>query len=247
MDPGTLAACAGAFFFAAFVKGTTGIGFSTSALPLLVLAVGLKEALPLVLIPSITSNLLVMRDAGNFRQATCRFWPIYLGALAGLVVGLWLLDALDPKVSAAVLGAILIAYALFALASPSLALPAAWERPLRAPVGLLTGTVNGLTGSQVMPLLPYLMALRLEPALFLQSINISFTLSSLVMIAGLSKIGLMTWNILGLSVAALIPLAVGFKLGSLTRRRLSPEGFRRAVLIVLIFLGGTLLARPFLF
>ncbi len=45
---------AGAFVFAAFVKGTTGLGFSTIALPFLVLAIGLKEALPLLIIPSMS-------------------------------------------------------------------------------------------------------------------------------------------------------------------------------------------------
>ena len=76
------------FFFAGFVKGTTGLGFSTTCLPFLVLALGLERAMPLVLIPSITSNILVMREVGNFGTAIKRFWPMYLATLPGLVIGL---------------------------------------------------------------------------------------------------------------------------------------------------------------
>ena len=38
--------------------------------------------------------------------------------------------------------------------------PARW---LAAPTGVLTGTINGLTGSQVLPLMPYVLALDLDP------------------------------------------------------------------------------------
>ena len=54
--PETYAAIGGSLLFAALVKGTTGLGFSTSALPFLTLAVGLERALPLVLVPSIASS-----------------------------------------------------------------------------------------------------------------------------------------------------------------------------------------------
>jgi hypothetical protein len=41
-------------------------------------------------------------------------------------------------------------------------MPARLEKPLAPVTGLATGIVNGLTGSQLMPVLPYLMALHLE-------------------------------------------------------------------------------------
>ena len=39
------------YMFAATAKGITGLGFSTTCLPILALFLGLKEALPLVIIP----------------------------------------------------------------------------------------------------------------------------------------------------------------------------------------------------
>lgn len=236
----------GAFFVAAFVKGTTGLGFSTTSVPILAVVYSVPAALPLVLIPSMVSNALVMCDAGHFVETVRRFWPLYLAALPGIALGLFLLVRVDPAVAAAVLGVVLIIYALYALMQPTLRVPARAERPLAPVIGLMTGTVNGLTGSQVMPVLPYLLGLGLDPQRFVQAINVSFTLSSLAMIAGLSGVGLITPQIVLVSVAGLIPVYLGVALGSRVRRLLSPDIFRRIVLLLLIVLGAALGSRAVL-
>ncbi|MCY3670097.1 MAG: sulfite exporter TauE/SafE family protein [Alphaproteobacteria bacterium] len=241
--PETLAAVAAAFLIAAFVKGATGLGFSTCALPLLALSIGIREALPLVLAPSIASNLLVMRGAGHFRETVRRFWPLCLAALPGVALGVALLVWIDPLAAGAALGAVLIGYAAFALARPPLTLPSRLERPLQLPVGLVNGTVNGLTGSQVMPLLPYLLALQLDPNRFVQAINCVFTFSSLAMAVGLSEAGLLTGPAALVSVMGLLPVWAGVKLGEALRRRLPAETFRKAVLAFLILLGAILAGR----
>jgi hypothetical protein len=232
-----------AFFAAGLVKGTTGLGFTTSCLPLLALALGLKPGLALVLLPSIASNVLLLARAGDLRPALARFWPLFAAALPGIAIGLYALDRTHQDDAAVVLGAVLVVYGLLGLAGLQAQLPARLERLFAAPAGLLTGLVNGFTGSQVLPVLPYLMALNLAPRLFIQTINVSFTLSSLAMLAGLGRIGLLTWPLLGVSVLGIAPTFAGVALGSRLRERLSPDGFRRAVLAVLIAIGLTLVAR----
>jgi uncharacterized membrane protein YfcA len=231
------------FFLAAFAKGTTGLGFSTACLPFLVLAIGLKATLPLLLIPSITSNILVMRDAGHFRESVVRFWPMILAQAPGIVVGLWLLARVDPALAAAVLGAVLIAYCLFALGNSDARLVDHLEKPLMPPTGFVTGALNGLTGSQVMPVLPYLLALKMDQARLVQAVNCSFTFSSLLMMVGLSKMGLMTIETAIISTGGLVPVYVGIALGNRVRQHLKPELFRRLVLLTLIVFGGVLIGR----
>lgn len=244
MDGTALAIVIAGYMIAGLVKGTTGLGFSSTCLPILTLAVGLKDALPLVLLPSVTSNILVMIDAGGFVPTLKRFWPVYLASLPGMLAGLYLLDRVESPVAAAGLGIVLVGYAMFALAKPALALPPERERPLAAPVGLLTGLVNGLTGSQVMPVLPYLLALGLAPALFIQAINISFTLSSGVMALGLLELGLFTTTALWVSALGLLPVFAGTWIGGRVRRWMSPDGFRKVVLVCLLILGLILIGRP---
>ena len=62
--PEELAVIAFAMLFAGFVKGATGLGYSTTCLPIMALALGLKASLPLALAPSLASNAAVMLGAG---------------------------------------------------------------------------------------------------------------------------------------------------------------------------------------
>ena len=200
----------------------------------------------LIVIPSFASNLLVMRGAGHFRATLGRFWPLYLSLLPGVALGLFLLDRIEPVLAAAVLGAVLMAYSGFALARPGMGLAPALWRPLAPPVGFATGLVTGLTGCQVMPVLPYLLALRLDANRFVQAINCSACLGTLAMAVGLSKLGIMTWQSALLSAGGLIPVYLGIELGSRARRLLSEDGFRIAVLGLLAVLGAGLIGRPWL-
>lgn len=228
-----LAAIAGAIFFAGFVKGATGLGFSTTCLALLALAIGLKESLPLVIAPSLASNVVVMAGAGHFGVSIRRFWPMLLLAPVGVALGLMALARVDGAVAGAALGVALLSYVAFAFAQPHWRLPGRLERPLNPAIGLSTGVVNGLTGSQVMPILPYLMSLGLKREVFIQTINLSFTLSTLVMLVGLSQLGLMTVNAAIISVAGVALSVAGVKGGEALRARLTDDAFRIAVLVVL--------------
>ncbi len=125
------------------------------------------------------------------------------------------------------------------------ALPPRLEPVLNAPVGFVTGVVNGLTGSQVMPVLPYFVALKLDKDLFVQSINISFTASSLVMLLGLSNLGLLSWSIAGVSAIGIPLVAAGIWLGGKIRRRIPDEQFTTVVLVLLMLLGLNLMAKMF--
>jgi uncharacterized protein len=243
MDP-TMAAVAGAaFFFAAFSKGITGMGFATTCLPIIALTMGLEVALPLVLVPSVTSNIIVQIEVGHFRESIRRFWPMLIAGMIGVAMGLALLTWMEARLAAAVLGVVLIVYGMFALNTPNLTLPAQYEKPLGPVTGLATGIINGLTGSQLMPVLPYLMALHLDRERFVQAINCSFTLSSIVMAIGLSKIGLMNTETALVSTLGIVPVWVGLKLGGKIRRRLAPELFRKLVIYMLMASGVLLLAR----
>ena len=166
------------YFFAASAKGVTGLGFSTTCLAPMALVLGLKETLPLLIIPSVSSNIMVMVGAGRFRETTSRFWPMFLATVPGLLLGLWLLAEVDGALMGAVLGVVLVIYVAFAYANPEMRLRTGLEKPLQPISGFLTGLVNGTTGSQVMPSMPFLMSLHLDRNMFIQAINCSFTLSA---------------------------------------------------------------------
>lgn len=230
------------YLIAAAVKGITGLGFSTTCLPFLAFIVGLKEALPLVIIPSVTSNIVVMYGAGRFGETLVRFRTMLVMTAIGVIIGLWALASVTGTQAGAALGAILLIWCLFSLINPRLTLPLHLEKPIAPISGLLTGMVNGITGSQVFPMVPFLMMLRLDRNMFIQAVNCSFTMSSLMMMVGLSRLGFVTVDAIVLSIAGTMIIVFGLRAGERIRDRLSPERFRIAVLLVLMAMGASLLA-----
>ena len=242
-SPTQIAIIFAVYLGAATAKGVTGLGFSTTCLPFLALTVGLKEALPLLIIPSICTNLMVQVGAGQFVPTVRRFWPMLLATLPGVVLGLWLLGSVDGATAGAFLGVVLVGFCAFAYAKPNLRLPERLERPLGPLSGFLSGTINGVTGSQVMPSMPYLMSLDLNRNMFVQAINCSFTLSSIVMMIGLSRLGLVPMMAIWVSILGIGFALIGIRIGERIRKRLAPEQFRNAVLVMLTLLGLSLVVR----
>jgi len=243
MEPHIILLVFATFSFAAFLKGTAGLGFATTCLGLMASYLDVRLAIPLVVVPSLVSNGMVMIDAGGFIPILRRFWVMYLSALPGLWLGLWLLGESDTTLPRAVLGAAMFLYGCWGLWGRRQTMS---EKPwVAGPVGLATGLVNGLTGSQVMPILPYLMSLNLTKDELVQAINTSFTFASLVMLAGLNRLGLFTMEIGVISAIGIVPVTAGIWLGGRVRRLLPEETFRRIVLTLLMVLGAGLMIRAF--
>lgn len=226
-----------AFLIASFLKGLTGIGFNTLSLALLAAVLEMTEAIPVVIIPSLLSNLMVMMDAGGFRSALRRFWLLYLIALPGLIGGIWLLDRSSQAIPKCILGTVMIFYAIYGIRNDKIKLNSQWEKKLMAPVGLLSGFVNGITGSQIMPIMPYLLSLNIDKNLFVQSINTAFTINSILMLSILGKFGYLSLNSTYISLAGILPLILGIYLGTRLRKRTSEQFYRRIVYWILLVLG----------
>ena len=191
----------------------------------------------------IASNLVVMMSTGGFVASAQRFWPMLLSAATAVFAGLWALTQMRGESAAAVLGVVLLMYVAFALANARFVLIEARTRKFEPAIGAATGFVNGLTGSQVMPLIPYLLSLDIARERFVQASNQSFTLSSVAMFVGLGVAGLMTAPVVAVSTIGLVLVALGVRIGRRISRHLAPQAFRTAVLIVLAALGLGLILR----
>ena len=242
-DPTLLATAVVGLFAAGIVKGATGLGYSSCALPFLVAALGLKPAMALVIIPALATNVSVAISAGHFSEIARRFAPLYAAMLPGIAVGLALLVWIDAKVAVTTLGIVIVGYAVLALTKPRIALSEGAASLLQVPAGLLNGVLTGLTGSQVMPLFPYMMALDLDNGRLVQAINMAVLLASSILAAGLFYAGIMTHEILFLSLFAVAPALAGCELGARARARIPAERFRSVVLVVLLLMGLALMVR----
>lgn len=230
-----MAALAAVFVLAGAVKGVTGMGLPTVAVSLLGLWMAPMQAAALLVLPSLATNLA--QCAGpHGRALVARLWPAWL-ALAVATLA-WPLVPPAPFARHA-LGLILVLYGLFGLWRPTLA-DLSRLAPRRgamagALIGAATGIVTAATAVFVMPLVPYLQALRLDKDAMVQALGLSFTVATLALALRLQAAD---QRLLGLSSGLALAAAFGgLWLGARLRRRLSGPGFQRALFAVFIALG----------
>lgn len=234
------------FFAAGAVKGVTGMGLPTLAMGILSTVLPPVTAAAILLIPSFVTNVWQLASGRNVGVLVRRLWPMMVTLVFATVAGLAFLVKADTVWSSLGLGIALIAYAAYALISPSLHVSSRIEPWLSPVVGVATGVVTGATGVFVMPAVPYLQALRLEKDDLIQALGLSFTISTVALAAGLAVYGSFRVDQLGLSSLAIVPALLGMWLGQKIRTRISPPAFRLLFLSFLLLLGMQLASRPFL-
>lgn len=222
---------------AGLVKGATGLGYATCALPFLVAAIGLKAAVVIVPIPAMAANIGLIFGVGHGPETVQRFWKLYVAIVPGIFCGTLLLGVVDAQSATRVLGVITIAYVIHATARPDFHLRCPLAKRLEMPVGLLNGFLTGLTGSQIVPLLPYLVSLKLDPDRFVQAVNMSVIIASVILILAQMTTGLMTLPLAVMSVLGIAPAALGTYVGNRVRRYIPSERFRTVVLATLFAIG----------
>lgn len=228
---------------AGLVKGLTGIGYATCAMPFLALAVGLETAMALVVLPALVSNVAVLAGGRALLGVARRFWPFYVGILPGIALGVLLLRVVNSRTAAAGLGAVTLAYVALAVAKPQLRLSTRAGAWLALPAGWLNGVLTGLTGSQILPLVPYMLALRLPPETQVQAINLAVTMAAAVLGAALIANGTMTLEIAALGSAGAVLAAGGVVAGNALRGLLREGALRRLTLVMLTVISVSLLGR----
>lgn len=232
-----------ALVFSAFIKGSLGMGFSTICLAILANVIELKTAISIVVLPSLITNGMVMITAGNWRISMTTFWLMLLMTVPGMLLGLQLLRQADNSHSLTVLSVVLISYGVWGLRNHRFRIADTLVPRLNPLIGFLTGAVNGATGSQIFPIMPYLLSLNINKDIVVLTINFSFTICSIIMLGGLLWIDALDTNSMFTYSLGIVPVMIGVALGNKVRARLSDERFRQSVMVLIIVLGLLLLVR----
>lgn len=245
-DPVAILAIALTFLLAGGVKGVIGLGLPTVSLGLLTAVLDLPSAMALMIVPSFVTNLWQALQGGALWTLLCRLWPFLLAATVTIGLGAQALSRVDLPVLSALLGGLLIAYALLALKGVRLALSTRQERWSGPALGTINGVLTGMTGSFVVPGVLFLQALGLSRDHLVQAMGILFTLSTLALAVALGAGRLWTAELGLASVLAVVPAILGMVLGARLRSRLSESAFRRVFFWSILVLGAYIAARAVL-
>lgn len=234
------------FVLGGFVKGVAGFGLPTIGLGLLVLSRPLPEAMALMLLPTIGSNVWQGLAGGALRQTVGRLRWFLLAAAAGTLLAAGNISRADAAVLTGLLGALLVLSSSLALLGPRWPVPSpARERWLSPLMGGISGALAGLTGSFITPAAPYLAALRLPPDVFVQGFGLGGVVATACLAVALAGQGLLPPGLGLASIAVLLPTFLGMAIGRGLRRRLPETRFRQVVQCSLLVLGAYLVGRNF--
>ena len=189
-------------------------------------ALGLREALPLLVAPAFLTNVWQAAMGGYFIGLLKRLWPVLLASVPGVVLGTIVLFRADQGTLDVLLGIVLCAYALLSLAGANFTVADRREPILGPAIGVMTGLVAGATGTLVLPVVPYLNALGLKRDELVQAMGLSFGLSSLTLGVILAMQSTAMLEGIATLLLAVLPALAGMAVGQRLRQRIAPERFR---------------------
>ncbi len=243
MDTIVVAGIAATFLLAGLIKGVIGLGLPTIAMGLLGVFMPPAQAATLLIVPSLVTNVQQMLDGAALRSLLRRLWPMQAAVVIGTLWAPISLATLDVRVASIGLGAALVVYAAFGLASMRLAVSNSLQRWASPAVGLVTGVITAATGVFAVPAAPYLQGLGLSKDELVQALGLSFTVSTIALSMRLAWDGSLTWyagNTASIGWGMVMPLLaalLGMALGQKLRGKLSETTFRRAFFSGLLLIG----------
>jgi uncharacterized membrane protein YfcA len=242
LDPTTIIVGA-MLLLAAFVKGTTGMGFPMIATPVVALLLDIKTAIVILIIPNLIMDATQI-FRGSFSGAIFRrFKWLLLWTVVGVFLGTKVLVMLPAWILNLTLGITILAFVVWNLFRVEFEIAPRLERALSPVIGLVGGFVNGMTNAAGPVPAIYLYSLRLPKLEFIKSIATIFIITKLGQLVAVS-----TWNLfapatLRLSLEVTLFVLVGFYLGLKTQDRVNQETFNRGLLVVLFVIGVVLIVR----
>lgn len=238
------------FLLAGFVKGVIGLGLPTISLAIITVTINLETAMALLVAPSLVTNLWQGFAGNSTRYLLSRLW-LFLAVAAGLViVGSMLFPLSKPQWLSALLGLLIIVYALSSMfgwrwrASPDL--DTKNDSVTAVAAGTLNGLLTGLTGSFVFPGVMYLQGLGFDKDRFVQAMGLLFSVSTIALAIALWLQHRLPQSLSLVSLVAVIPAMAGMPLGRRLASGLTEKRFKDLFFLTLLLLGSYLLVTSLL-
>lgn len=229
-------ACAG------FVHGMLGLGFPLVATPLIALVIGIKPAIVLILLPTLTVVVVAIVAGGGIRATLRDWWRMPLFMFCGALIGTRLFLVIDPAPLTLCLAMMILAY----LGLDSLG-RAQWPALERHPhafatvFGFFAGLFEGSVNISAPPLLIYFLSLGLAPGALVKALNLCFATAKSTQFGSLaltSGLPVSMW----LSTIPLCVLGAGMSLaGARIRDKVEATTYRRWLKQALFGMAGLLI------
>ena len=226
-----------AILIAGLLKGLIGVGFQTVGIAFLTIITNLPNAISLLLIPSLVTNLWQAGVGRDFFSILIRLWPLIFTSSIMVWFGSKALTTVSLSYLSTLLGILIIFYSTFSLFGIRFYIKTKNEWWLTPFIGLINGTLTGMTGIFVLPCVFYFHAIGLRKDTLIQSMGILFTALTLMLIVSLKTKNILTLELSSWSAFAIFPAITGVFFGQIIRKKISEDIFKKIFYSCLIMLG----------
>ncbi len=237
VDPAQFALIVLCLALGGVLKGATGAGAPILAIPALAAVFDVKLAVVIMMMPNLLTNIWQSWRFRDHRLAGHFGWTFALAGGAGAVAGTFMLASLPHEMLSLIVAFAVMFYVVLRLARPNWILPRRAGDRLAAPAGVVAGVLQGSSGISAPVSISFLNAMRLERQTYIFTISLFFVSMTAVQLPALAYFGLLSPLLLALSLAAVVPILGFMPVGTALARRLSPQAFDRAVLVLLVGLA----------
>jgi uncharacterized protein len=225
-------------FLSAFIQSMAGFGVALLSMPILTDRFGIGVSAPLIALVALSTKVFILaryRQSFDLRAVI----PLVAAALVGIPLGMHLMETMDRGLVIGLLGVVISGYALYALVNPRIP---RLEHPTWAyGLGFVSGILSGAYNVGGPPLIIYGTGRRWSPAVFKGNLQGCAMLNSVIVIANHARIGNYTPTVWHYFLIGIPALAAGLWLGFTLDHRVNAVRFRQMVLILLFFIGLTLI------
>ncbi|MBT8092625.1 MAG: sulfite exporter TauE/SafE family protein [Gammaproteobacteria bacterium] len=229
----------------ALLKGMTGVGLPLVAVPAIASITTVEEAVILMIIPVMGSNLWLLVTYGKYRAMIREHLPFLVAGFLGGIVGTLLLVTLDDRLLKLVLAAWLALYLIQYVSGDVLHFIFRAKGAAAALVGAAAGTAHGASGISVHIVGPYFHGRGLGPGPYAFLVAVAFlTTSSAQLVTALSN-QLLTADRLAVALLALLPTLFFTRVGVRYAGAISERLFNRILITLFVVMEIKLLADVF--
>jgi uncharacterized membrane protein YfcA len=221
-------------FFASFTQSVVGFGTAMVGMPLMVMALEIRIAAPLIALLGLTLETIMLL---HYRQSVnlMVMWRLIVAAVLGIPLGVLAIQRIPEQVVLTALGLVIAGYAIYGLLR--LRLPRLESNLWAYGAGFLSGLLGGAYNTAGPPVVIYGHCKRWPPEQFRGNLQGFFLVIDIVVIANHAAVGNLSAEVWRAYVIALLPLALGFIVGTRLAKRIDPALYSRIVLVMLVLLG----------
>ena len=223
------------FFLSGIVKGFLGIGLPAAAMALLTLVIPPAQAISLLVIPILFTNLTQFSRAKYRIESIKTYWLFAVAIILSIFLTSLFLSKYPTGLLTISIGLAMVIVSLNGLIGIKLKISE--RRIWQVGFGVLSGVLGGLSSIWSPTVAIYLIARRVDKDRFISATGFLFLAGAVPLIFGLIFGGVLTKQAAMQSIFGLVFVLAGFRVGEILRNKTSQSWFEKAVLIAFLFMG----------